>query len=63
MARIKTQEDFIKKAIEIHNDYYDYSKVKYVKTSLKVKILCPIHGEFEQTPNKHLVGQGCKLCG
>lgn len=63
MARIKTQEDFIKKAIDIHGDKYDYSEVVYVKSDCKVRIICPEHGVFEQTPNKHLSGQGCKLCG
>ena len=63
MERIRTQEDFIKKATEIHDGYYDYSLVKYVRSNEKVKIICPIHGIFEQTPNKHLKGQGCKQCG
>ena len=28
-----------------------------------VKIICPIHGEFEQTPNAHLyAGSGCEKC-
>lgn len=62
MNRIRTQDDFIEKAKQIHSDYYDYSKVEYVKTSLKVKIICPVHGEFLQTPNKHLAGHGCKFC-
>ncbi len=63
MARIKTQADFVVKAKEIHGDYYDYSLVEYHKSNEKVKIVCPVHGVFEQTPNKHLVGQGCKVCG
>lgn len=61
--RITNQKDFIDKANEIHNYKYDYSLVDYQKTSVKVKIICPIHGIFEQTPNKHLAGQGCKQCG
>lgn len=63
MVRIRTQEDFIKKAKEVHDNKYDYSLIEYVKTSVKVKIICPIHGVFEQAPNKHLAGQGCKQCG
>jgi very-short-patch-repair endonuclease len=27
-----------------------------------VKIICPDHGEFEQTPSTHLRGQGCPKC-
>lgn len=63
MTRIRTQEQFIERAREIHGNTYDYSAVEYVNSSTKVKIICPIHGVFEQTPNKHLAGQGCKVCG
>lgn len=28
-----------------------------------VTIICPIHGEFQQKPYKHLQGQGCPICG
>ena len=54
--------EFIKKATEIHNNKYDYSKVKYVDYDTKVCIICPIHGEFWQTPHAHLGGQGCPKC-
>lgn len=58
-----TQEEFIKRAKEIHDDKYDYSKVDYINSSTKVCIICPEHGEFWITPNCHLNGQGCKKCG
>lgn len=61
--RVTNQKEFIDMANEIHGYKYDYSLVEYRKSSEKVKIICPIHGEFEQTPNKHLSGQGCKQCG
>jgi len=54
--------NFIEKAKNIHNNFYDYSLVSYVNAKTKVKIICPIHGVFEQTPDKHLSGQGCKEC-
>ena len=57
-----TTKSFIEKAIQIHGSKYDYSKVKYVDSTTKVCIICPEHGEFWQTPNKHLSGKGCKLC-
>lgn len=57
------QDDFIKRANEIHGNKYDYSKVGYINTDTKVKIVCPEHGEFEQTPHHHLNGHGCSLCG
>lgn len=57
-----TKEKFIQRASIIHNNKYLYDKVNYVNTSIKVTITCPIHGDFEQTPNKHLQGQGCQKC-
>lgn len=62
MPRKKTTEQFIKEAIVIHGDKYDYSKVEYGGTHEKVCIICPIHGEFWQTPDSHLQGKGCQKC-
>ena len=60
---IKRQNKFIEKAKIKHKNYYDYSKVEYCNAKTKVCIICPIHGEFWQTPNSHLNGCGCPLCG
>lgn len=57
-----TTKQFIKKAIEVHGDKYDYSLVKYDNYYKKVKIICKIHGEFEQTPNIHISGGNCQNC-
>ena len=54
---------FIEKAKKVHGDKYNYSKVEYERSNKKVCIICPIHGEFCQTPNKHLCGDGCPKCG
>ena len=56
-------KQFIKNSKKIHGDKYDYSKVDYIDSQTKVCIICPEHGEFWQTPAKHLLGQGCNLCG
>ena len=37
-------------------------KVKYVNNHTKVCIICPEHGEFWQTPNRHLSNNGCPVC-
>lgn len=58
----KSKEQFIKEANIIHNGKYDYSKVEYVNTNKKVCIICPIHGEFWQTPANHLKNHGCPKC-
>ena len=61
MAKLTTEE-FIAKAKTVHGDRYDYSKVEYVGTKSPVIIICKEHGEFQQTPQKHLAGQGCIKC-
>lgn len=63
MTKKKTTEQFIFEAKEIHGDKYDYSLVEYVNSKTKVKIICKIHGEFEQNPFNHLSNQGCCKCG
>lgn len=62
MPAKSTREEFIRKAKLIHGNKYDYSKVVYVNNKTKVCIICPIHGEFWQTPNSHLSGCGCNDC-
>jgi len=58
-----TIDEFINKSNEIHGCKYDYSNVEYVNTETPIRIICPIHGEFEMTPNAHLYGkQGCPKC-
>lgn len=58
----KSTEEFIKQSKEIQGDKYDYSEVDYKGARTKVKIICPKHGEFLQTPNQHLRGTGCPSC-
>jgi hypothetical protein len=54
---------FIDKARIIHGDRYDYTKTNYINSKIKVIIICKLHGEFLQTPNKHLKGNsGCSIC-
>lgn len=57
-----TTNEFIIKADLIHDNKYDYSMTHYLNNASKVKIICPKHGIFEQTPNSHLSGQGCPTC-
>jgi len=62
MMKSKTTEEFISDAIKIHGEKYDYSLVDYKNCKKIVKIICPIHGEFEQKPEGHLTGRGCFKC-
>jgi len=63
MSRKLTTEEFIQKAHKVHGNKFDYSKVIYVNNHTKVCIICPLHGEFYQTPNHHLRERGCDKCG
>ncbi len=57
-----TTDEFIEKARKVHGDKYDYSEVDYQGNKKKVKIICPTHGSFPQTPSVHLGGSGCDTC-
>lgn len=55
--------DFIRRAMQVHGGRYDYSLVDYRTAREKVEIVCPEHGGFWQTPDKHVNrGQGCPAC-
>lgn len=62
MTKLLSNEDFLLKVISIHDDKYDYSSLVYVNNRTKVKLICPIHGEFEKFPSNLLRGSGCKKC-
>lgn len=58
----KAKQKFKQEAQIIHNNKYDYSKSIYLTATDNIIIICATHGEFEQTPNRHLGGGGCKKC-
>lgn len=60
--RSSNTEEFIKRAIEVHGDTYDYGLTTYIRKRDKVIIQCKVHGEFRQKPYAHLAPQGCPIC-
>lgn len=56
-------DEFIEKSKQTYGDKYDYSKVDYTNSQIKVCIICCKHGEFWQKPSEHLQGYGCPICG
>jgi len=59
-----TTEEFINRAIKIHGDKYNYTEVTYRHNKTNIKIYCNTCDIFfYQSPNKHLSGRGCKVCG
>lgn len=61
-GRNSSTEKFINSAKNIYGDKYDYSLVNYIKAKIRIKIICPVHGVFQLTPDKHLSGQECPTC-
>lgn len=59
----KYESRFTEKALKVHGNKYDYSKVKYIDAKTKVCITCLEHGDYWQSPNNHINGQGCPICG
>lgn len=57
-----TKEQVVKKFIKIHGSRYDYSLMEYINTDTKINIICHDHGLFEQSPDKHIAGNGCPKC-
>ena len=53
---------FREKSIETHGEKYDYSQSNYIKSSIKIDIICKTHGLFSQLPLLHINGSGCKKC-
>jgi hypothetical protein len=57
-----TQETFIKRANEVHNNKYTYTKTIFNRVKDKITITCPTHGDFQQRASDHIAGNGCQEC-
>lgn len=58
-----SNHEFIERAILIHGNTYDYSKVNYKTYNYDpVTITCCKHGDFDILPASHLRGFGCNKC-
>ena len=58
-----TNESFIIKSNQIHDNKYSYDLINYVNMLTPVKIICKDHGVFEKLPTAHLYSkQGCPMC-
>lgn len=57
-----TTEYFVERSNELHNWFHTYEKTEYKNNIEKVIITCPVHGDFLQKPNTHLLGSGCREC-
>ena len=58
-------ETFKFKANKIHNNKYTYVESSYIAQRQNTTIICPFHGVFEDTPQRHIKGKypkGCPKC-
>ena len=64
LSILLSTDDFIKRAIDINGNRYNYEKSKVIPGIRKVIIICNKegHGEFLQTTHSHIQGKGCPKC-
>lgn len=55
-------EEILARCVSVHRGRYVYRKSTVVNTFTKMKVLCPEHGSFWQTPEEHYKGSGCPKC-
>ena len=61
MSKRLTHEEFVGRSRFRHGDKYEYSD-PFIDVRTKVRITCPVHGDFEQRPYNHMRGGGCPTC-
>lgn len=64
MKQRKSTPERISEFKSVHGDLYDYSLLppRINSNKSKVKIICKVHGVFEQRVNDHMSGKGCRSC-
>lgn len=61
---VVTEEEFLNRVKEKFGDKFDLSKMNYIDYTTPITIICPIHGEFEMTPQALVnCDNGCPECG
>ena len=53
-TKLITNKEYIEKAEKKYGKKYDYSKVNYINSRIKITIICKKHGEFVIKPLDHL---------
>ena len=57
-----TKKRFFERCHARHGDKYDYSLAEYDGVLRSIKVICPVHGVFNQQAGSHLY-YGCEECG
>ena len=58
-----TAKDFFDRCAKVHDGRYTYPEQDYAGAKQKIRVVCPVHGEFQQAAWSHLSGKGCFDCG
>jgi hypothetical protein len=61
-SRARQRQSFIERAMLVHKGFYGYEKVEYVGYHFPVTFVCPVHGDYTQTPAGHINGNRCPRC-
>jgi hypothetical protein len=59
----KPYKEFLAQAQALYGKKYTYDETTYRNKSHKMRVTCPLHGEFLQSPAGLLNGHGCPQCG
>lgn len=62
MGRRLTPAECLERMRAAHGDRYEYDMSGYTGATTPIRIRCPQHGWFRQSPHKHYGGQGCPSC-
>jgi len=62
MSRKLTPAQRIEQFRGVHGDQYDYVPDTIKSAHVKMTVICPDHGEFQQTVANHMKGQKCPGC-
>lgn len=54
--------DYTSKSAPMHRGDYGYSKFIYASDGDRIRIICPIHGEFEHRASSRVFSRGCHKC-
>ena len=60
--RKRSFKSFIEEAKNVHGAKYLYDQSTYSNMRGKIRVFCPIHGEFWQEADSHLRYNGCPKC-
>lgn len=60
--KFKNPDDVKNELMRIHKNRYRYHFDTFRRVKNKIKITCDDHGDFYQSIEKHLSGQGCPKC-